>query len=155
TSSTLDAGSRPSCAGLSFTPLASASPARPAPAMYRLRVGRASGSPGRAVCAAAGRAPAATASSDAIAVDKVRFVIMGDTSLEPAEYSRGSGMSIRDQDGLEGGGSSASLRPPPGITVSEFFARWLPEAFAACGRAGPANAPVVRASISGDGGGAG
>jgi hypothetical protein len=63
-------------------------------------------------------------------------------------------MSIRDQDGLEGGGSSESARPPSGITVSDFFARWLPEAFAARGRAGPANAPLVRASISGEGGGA-
>src|SRR5215471_14343624 len=63
-------------------------------------------------------------------------------------------MPSRDQDGLEGGGgSSSSVRPPPGITVAEFFAAWLPEAFAASGRPAPGNAPVVRASISGEGGG--
>jgi hypothetical protein len=62
-------------------------------------------------------------------------------------------MPIRDQDGLEGGGGSSSLRPPPGVTVSDFFATWLPEAFAASGRPAPADAPVVRASISGAGGG--
>jgi len=38
--------------------------------------------------------------------------------------------------------------------VTEFFARWLPEAYAASGRSAPANSPVVRASISGEGGGA-
>jgi hypothetical protein len=44
-------------------------------------------------------------------------------------------------------------RPPPGITVAEFFERWLPEAFAASGRRGPLNGPVVRATIGGEGGG--
>jgi hypothetical protein len=44
-------------------------------------------------------------------------------------------------------------RPPAGITVAEFFERWLPDTFAASGRRGPVDAPVVRASISGPGGG--
>jgi len=64
-------------------------------------------------------------------------------------------MPIRDRDGLDGGGTARStVRPPPGISVVDFFASWLPEAFAASGRPAPADAPVVRASISGDGGGA-
>jgi SCP-2 sterol transfer family len=46
------------------------------------------------------------------------------------------------------------MRPPAGITVVEFFERWLPGAFAASGRQAPLDAPVVRASISGEGGGA-
>jgi hypothetical protein len=45
-------------------------------------------------------------------------------------------------------------RPPAGITVVDFFERWLPEAFAASGRRAPSDAPLVRATISGDGGGA-
>jgi hypothetical protein len=45
-------------------------------------------------------------------------------------------------------------RPPPGIAAAEFFERWLPEAFAASGRQAPADAPMVRASISGADGGA-
>jgi hypothetical protein len=45
-------------------------------------------------------------------------------------------------------------RPPATITVAEFFERWLPEAFAASGRRAPADAPIVRATISGAGGGA-
>jgi len=45
-------------------------------------------------------------------------------------------------------------RPPPDIEVAAFFERWLPEAFAKSGRRGPLEGPVVRASISGDGGGA-
>jgi SCP-2 sterol transfer family protein len=44
-------------------------------------------------------------------------------------------------------------RPPPEIAVAEFFERWLPEAFAASGRRAPADAPTVRASISGPDGG--
>jgi SCP-2 sterol transfer family len=44
-------------------------------------------------------------------------------------------------------------RPPPDITVAELFERWLPEAFAAAGHRAPADAPTVRASISGAGGG--
>jgi hypothetical protein len=45
-------------------------------------------------------------------------------------------------------------RPPPEIGVAEFFERWLPEAFSKSGRRGPLEGPVVRASISGEGGGA-
>jgi hypothetical protein len=45
-------------------------------------------------------------------------------------------------------------RPPPDIGVAAFFERWLPEAFAKSGRRGPLEGPVVRASISGEGGGA-
>jgi hypothetical protein len=45
-------------------------------------------------------------------------------------------------------------RPPPDIAVAEFFERWLPSAFAATGRPAPADAPTVRASISGPEGGA-
>lgn len=63
-------------------------------------------------------------------------------------------MQIRDQGGLEGGGVSTSTQPPPEITVADFFERWLPEAFAASGRGAPADAPMVRATISGPGGGA-
>lgn len=43
--------------------------------------------------------------------------------------------------------------PPPRIPVAEFFERWLPEAFRASGSRPPPDAPVVRASISGEGGG--
>jgi len=49
--------------------------------------------------------------------------------------------------------SPDARRPPPGITVVDFFERWLPEAFTASGRRAPGDAPVVRASISGGGGG--
>src|SRR5579863_6444236 len=45
-------------------------------------------------------------------------------------------------------------RPPPDIEVAAFFERWLPAAFARSRRRGPVEAPVVRASISGQGGGA-
>ena len=45
-------------------------------------------------------------------------------------------------------------RPPPGIAVVEFFESWLPQAFAAAGRKAPDGTPTIRASISGDGGGA-
>ncbi len=45
-------------------------------------------------------------------------------------------------------------RPPPDIEVATFFERWLPEAFAKSGRRGPLEGPVVRATISGEGGGA-
>ena len=38
--------------------------------------------------------------------------------------------------------------------MAEFFATWLPQAFAASGRRAPMDAPTVRASISGAGGGA-
>jgi hypothetical protein len=45
-------------------------------------------------------------------------------------------------------------RPPAGTTVTEFFESWLPAAFAASGRPAPLAAPLVRASLSGAGGGA-
>ena len=45
-------------------------------------------------------------------------------------------------------------RPPPDLEVAAFFERWLPEAFTKSGRHGPLEGPVVRASISGEGGGA-
>jgi SCP-2 sterol transfer family protein len=44
-------------------------------------------------------------------------------------------------------------RPPLDVAVSDLFERWLPEAFAAAGQRAPADAPTVRASISGAGGG--
>ncbi|HET6146348.1 MAG TPA: SCP2 sterol-binding domain-containing protein [Polyangia bacterium] len=44
-------------------------------------------------------------------------------------------------------------RPPAGTTVVEFFERWLPAAFQASGRSAPLAAPLVRASLSGAGGG--
>ena len=45
-------------------------------------------------------------------------------------------------------------RPPPEITPSELFERWLPAAFAAAEQRATAGAPVVRVSVSGIGGGA-
>jgi hypothetical protein len=45
-------------------------------------------------------------------------------------------------------------RPPPEVGVAEFFERWLPEAFTKSGRRGPLEGPVVRATISGETGGA-
>ena len=45
-------------------------------------------------------------------------------------------------------------RPPPDIEVIAFFEQWLPEAFTKSGRRGPLEGPTVRASISGEGGGA-
>ncbi|HEX3695892.1 MAG TPA: SCP2 sterol-binding domain-containing protein [Polyangia bacterium] len=50
--------------------------------------------------------------------------------------------------------SSSWDRPPAGIAVADFFRDWLPQAFRASGRTAPADAPVVRASLSGEGGGA-
>ena len=44
-------------------------------------------------------------------------------------------------------------RPPAGITIADFFQEWLPAAFEATGRRTPPNAPVVRATIAGEGGG--
>jgi hypothetical protein len=44
-------------------------------------------------------------------------------------------------------------RPPAGISAVEFFESWLAAAFQASGRTAPAAAPVVRASLSGTGGG--
>ncbi|MBC8133405.1 MAG: SCP2 sterol-binding domain-containing protein [Deltaproteobacteria bacterium] len=48
---------------------------------------------------------------------------------------------------------SAWNRPPAGISVVTFFETWLPAAYVATGRIAPANAPAVRATLSGDGGG--
>lgn len=45
-------------------------------------------------------------------------------------------------------------RPPAGIAVAEFFERWLPEAYVGSGRQAPPDAPLVRATLSGPGGGA-
>jgi hypothetical protein len=45
-------------------------------------------------------------------------------------------------------------RPPAGTTVAQFFESWLPAAFTSSGRRAPLSAPVVRASLSGAGGGA-
>ena len=45
-------------------------------------------------------------------------------------------------------------RPPAGTTVASFFDDWLPAAFRAAGRTAPADAPVVRVSLSGPDGGA-
>jgi len=47
-------------------------------------------------------------------------------------------------------------RPPAGSTAADFFEKWLPAAFAAAGRQAPTStsAPLVRASLSGPGGGA-
>ncbi len=44
-------------------------------------------------------------------------------------------------------------RPPPEIAPSELFERWLPAAFAAAEQHAPADTPVIRASVSGAGGG--
>jgi hypothetical protein len=45
-------------------------------------------------------------------------------------------------------------RPPPDIAIAELFERWLPQAFAAAGSNAPSNTPLLRVSISGQGGGA-
>lgn len=45
-------------------------------------------------------------------------------------------------------------RPPGGIAIAEFFETWLPAAFRATGKQAPSGAPVVRATLSGEGGGA-
>jgi SCP-2 sterol transfer family len=44
-------------------------------------------------------------------------------------------------------------RPPIGIPIADFFQTWLPSAFQAAGRPAPADAPRVRATLSGAGGG--
>lgn len=44
-------------------------------------------------------------------------------------------------------------RPPAGLPIADFFQTWLPAAFQATGRHAPDNAPVVRATLSGAGGG--
>jgi hypothetical protein len=45
------------------------------------------------------------------------------------------------------------VRPPPGITAAEFFESWLPATVAAAGCAPPPDAPPVRVTLSGQGGG--
>jgi SCP-2 sterol transfer family len=45
-------------------------------------------------------------------------------------------------------------RPPAGTTAVAFFESWLPTAFQASGRSAPLAAPMVRATLSGPGGGA-
>lgn len=62
-------------------------------------------------------------------------------------------MQDDDRTGRTGGGSDGKSRPPSGISVTELFERWLPEAFAASGRTAVSDAPVVRATISGTDGG--
>jgi hypothetical protein len=44
-------------------------------------------------------------------------------------------------------------RPAPGTTPAEFFERWLPDAFASGASEAPADAPLVRVSLSGAAGG--
>jgi len=44
-------------------------------------------------------------------------------------------------------------RPPQGTSVEDFFERWLPSAYEAAGLRVADNAPVVRASVTGVGGG--
>jgi len=44
-------------------------------------------------------------------------------------------------------------RPPHGTSVEDFFQTWLPAAYEAAGLRAPDNAPVVRASVTGVGGG--
>jgi SCP-2 sterol transfer family len=46
--------------------------------------------------------------------------------------------------------NSFGERPPAGISVADFFRLWLPQSFGASGRTAPADAPLVRATISGD-----
>jgi hypothetical protein len=44
-------------------------------------------------------------------------------------------------------------RPPPGTAIADFFQTWLPAAFQASARRAPSDAPLVRATLSGVGGG--
>jgi hypothetical protein len=44
-------------------------------------------------------------------------------------------------------------RPPPDLSVAEFFGTWLHQAFTHAGRQGLAGAPSVRVTLSGAGGG--
>jgi hypothetical protein len=46
-----------------------------------------------------------------------------------------------------------AARPPAGTTPAEFFEQWLPRTFAAKAKAGLADAPTVRVTLSGPGGG--
>jgi hypothetical protein len=45
------------------------------------------------------------------------------------------------------------LRPPPGLAAASFFEAWLPDAFTRSGRPGLSQAPAVRVTLSGEGGG--
>jgi hypothetical protein len=45
-------------------------------------------------------------------------------------------------------------RPPVGLSTADFFQTWLPAAFKAGRRVAPDDSPVVRATLSGPGGGA-
>jgi hypothetical protein len=45
-------------------------------------------------------------------------------------------------------------RPPLDIAFADLFERWLPEAYAATGQRAAAGTPVLRVSVSGEGGGA-
>jgi hypothetical protein len=46
-----------------------------------------------------------------------------------------------------------ATRPPPDLTPTDFFESWLAEAYAREGRRAPDDAPLVRVTLSGDGGG--
>src|SRR5436190_13179941 len=150
TSSRLPPVSKPSCAGLSSTAVASASPARTASVIWGPRVGRISGSLTWARAASGAATTVAsraarkmpTPGNDAARIG--RGVTRGRDAAKmvmvPAEYSHEPPMQNWD-------------RPPPGISVAELFERWLPDAFVATGQRAPAGAPTVRATISGAGGG--
>jgi hypothetical protein len=45
-------------------------------------------------------------------------------------------------------------RPPTDIAFADLFERWLPGAFASTGQRAPAGTPLLRVSVSGEGGGA-
>jgi hypothetical protein len=46
-----------------------------------------------------------------------------------------------------------SIHPPAGISAQDFFESWLADAYLASGRRAPDDAPVVRVTLSGEGGG--
>lgn len=46
-----------------------------------------------------------------------------------------------------------TLRPPPGLPAGELLGSWLPAAFQRLGRPPAADAPIVRVTLSGEGGG--
>jgi hypothetical protein len=50
-------------------------------------------------------------------------------------------------------GGGVAERPPPGTSPEDFFERWLPDTFAAGDAEAPPDAPLVRVSLSGTGGG--
>ena len=49
--------------------------------------------------------------------------------------------------------SPTPAHPPADITAAAFFETWLADAYASSGRLAPDDAPVVRVTLSGDGGG--